>query len=72
MLIGELKDIGFTLREIRQVLVGQEDQHPCDELPLQLTQKLERIDKQVAALLRFKASLVGMQDACNARAGRSR
>lgn len=63
--IQQLKDIGFTLREVRQLLVGQENRHPCEGLPLQLSQKLQKIDKQVAVLLSFKASLVSMQSACN-------
>lgn len=63
--IQQLKDIGFTLREIRQMLIGEENRHPCADLPLQLMQKIERIDQQVAVLLSFKASLVDMQNACN-------
>jgi len=63
--IQQLKDIGFTLREIRQLLVVQEDRHPCAGLPLQLTQKIERIDRQIAVLMHFKAALLGMQGACN-------
>src|SRR5690348_8538603 len=54
--IQQLKNIGFTLREVRQLLVGQENRHPCEGLPLRLMQKLEKIDKQIAVLLSFKAS----------------
>lgn len=63
--IQQLKDIGFTLREIRELLVGEGNTHPCKDLPLQLTQKLEKIDEQVTVLLKFKAPLLGMQKACN-------
>jgi MerR family transcriptional regulator, copper efflux regulator len=69
--VQQLKDTGFTLREIRQLLVEQQNRHPCEGLPLQLAQKVEKIDKQVAALLNFKASLVGMQNACNGECGTS-
>ena len=67
--IRQLKDIGFTLREICRLLAGGENLHPCKDLPLQLTQKLEKIDDQVAVLLKFKASLLGMLDACNGKCG---
>jgi len=63
--IRQLKDIGFTLHEVRQLLVGQEDRHPCEGLPLQLAQKVEKIDEQIAALQNFRASLVAMKSACN-------
>jgi DNA-binding transcriptional MerR regulator len=69
--IRQLKDIGFTLQEIRRLLAGQENRHPCEGLPLQLAQKVEKIDQQVAVLLNFKASLVGMQNACNGECGTS-
>jgi MerR family transcriptional regulator, copper efflux regulator len=63
--IRQLKDIGFTLHEIRQLLAGQDDRHPCEGLPLQLAQKVDKIDGQIATLLNFKASLVAMKSACN-------
>jgi len=67
--IRQLKDIGFTLHEIRQLLAGQEDRHPCEGLPDQLAQKVDKIDEQVAVLLNFKASLVAMKSACNGACG---
>jgi len=63
--IQQLKDIGFTLREVRQMMAEQEDRHPCEGLPLQLAQKVEKIDGQIAVLQKFKASLVAMKSACN-------
>jgi len=63
--IRQLKDIGFTLHEVRRLLAGQEDRHPCEGLPVQLAQKVEKIDAQIAVLLNFKASLVAMKSACN-------
>lgn len=67
--IQQLKDIGFTLREIRQLLAGGGNHHPCRDLPLQLTQKIENIDEKIAALLDFKSSLIKMQRACNGACG---
>lgn len=62
--IQQLKNIGFTLREIHQLLVGKEGRHPCDGLSRQLTRKIEKIDAQLAALLHHKAALLAMQGAC--------
>jgi DNA-binding transcriptional MerR regulator len=69
--IGTLKDMGFTLREIHRLLAAAEGTHPCDGLPDQLARKLGRIDEQVATLLKFKASLLGMQAACDGGCGTS-
>jgi DNA-binding transcriptional MerR regulator len=63
--IQQLKAMGFTLREIRQLLGARDNSHPCAGLPVKLEQKLAEIDRQVAALLSFKASLTGMQAACD-------
>jgi hypothetical protein len=38
-------------------------------LPVRLTQKLEKIDSQVAQLLKFKVALLGMRQACNGECG---
>lgn len=62
--IQQLKDIGFTLREIRQLLTDEVNHHPCKNLPLQLTQKIENIDEKIAVLLEFKSLLLKMQRAC--------
>ena len=62
--IQRLKDVGFTLREIRNLLVGDDETHACHNLPDQLARKLLKIEEQVAVLLEFKASLVEMQRAC--------
>lgn len=63
--IQRLKDVGFTLREVRQLLVGDGKHHACEELPLQLPQKIEQIDRKVAVLMTYKASLLEVQRACN-------
>ena len=63
--IQRLKEVGFTLQEIQQLLVGDGKQHACEDLPQQLPRKIERIDRQVATLLAYKASLLQVQRACD-------
>lgn len=63
--IQRLKDVGFTLREIRQLLVQDEFKHQCTDLPKLLANKLATIDKQIAMLDRFKTSLLGVKSLCN-------
>ena len=59
-----LKDSGFTLREIQQLLLN-DGKHPvCRDLPEQLAGKILKIDEQLALLSKFKASLVQIQSAC--------
>ena len=56
-----LKDSGFTLREIQQLLLN-DGKHPvCRDLPEQLADKILKIDQQIALLSKFKASLVQIQ-----------
>lgn len=62
--IQQLKDIGFTLREVHQLLTVDNDKHPCKDLPFQLDQKLEKIDTQLAILQKFKSALMAMKSAC--------
>lgn len=62
--IKQLKDVGFTLREIHGLLSSEENLHPCDGLPRKIGKKIERIDAQIALLVGFKASLVEMRAAC--------
>ena len=64
-----LKDSGFTLREIQQLLLN-DGKHPvCRDLPEQLADKILKIDAQLALLLKFKASLVQIQRACSGACG---
>lgn len=67
--IRRLKEVGFTLREIRQLLADGGKSPVCKDLPAQVAQKLEQIDQKVAALLEFKDSLLAVQDACNGKCG---
>jgi DNA-binding transcriptional MerR regulator len=63
--IQRLKEVGFTLQEIGRLLSGDGNPHACEDLPVQLPQKIARIDRQVAVLLEYKASLLDVQRACN-------
>ena len=63
--IQRLKDTGFTLREIRALLVGDGVGPVCADLPSRLAAKMSTIDAQMAALATFKASLLAMQQACS-------
>ena len=64
--VQQLKDIGFTLREVHQLLVANENRNPCKDLPDQLKQKLEKIDRQLVTLLKFKSALIDMKNTCGA------
>jgi len=64
-----LKDVGFTLREIRTLLVGDGEVHACQDLPGLLERKLLKLNEQLAVLTRFKASLIEMQRACTGSCG---
>ena len=59
-----LKDSGFTLVEIQQILLNDGKQHVCRDLPERLANKLSRIDEQIALLIKFRASLLQIQSAC--------
>lgn len=62
--IQQLKTVGFTLREIRNLLLADENAHPCKELPHQLAEKIEHVSKQISVLVRVRSSLLEMQRAC--------
>lgn len=63
--IHRLKTCGFTLLEIRRLLVQHDDRPACDNLPAQLAEKIMKIDKKVAVLLEYKQSLLKIQQSCN-------
>jgi DNA-binding transcriptional MerR regulator len=63
--IQQLKVTGFTLREVRQLLVSGDTPHPCANLPQQLARKISAIDQQMATLAQFKSSLTSVLQACN-------
>lgn len=63
--IQQLKGVGFTLREVRLFLLGAESENACQNMPQQLNQKIETIDRQLAVLESFKALLVEMKAGCD-------
>lgn len=64
-----LKECGFTLLEIRQILAHDPGSHPCAELPDQLAEKIMRIDEKIAVLLEHKQALLQIQQSCNGACG---
>ena len=67
--VQRLKDVGFTLREVRGLLVAEGDAHACQDLPARLAGKILKIDAQMAALSGFKTSLLEMQALCTGGCG---
>ena len=63
--IHRLKECGFTLLEIRQLLVNDRGSHPCASLPDQLAEKIMKLDEKIALLLEYKQSLLQIQQSCN-------
>ena len=64
-----LKECGFTLLEIRQILTHDPGSHPCAELPEQLAEKIMRIDEKLAVLLEHKQALLQIQQSCTGACG---
>lgn len=62
--IQRLKTVGFTLREVRNLLAPVAGLHPCEELPRQLAEKIEKLSTQILVLGQARASLINMQSAC--------
>lgn len=60
-----LKECGFTLLEIRQILTRDPGSHPCADLPDQLAEKIMSIDEKIAILLEHKQALLQIQQSCN-------
>lgn len=69
--IHRLKACGFTLLEIRRLLIHGGGKHACDDLPAQLAEKIMRIDEKVTLLLKYKQSLLQIQESCNGACGTS-
>jgi DNA-binding transcriptional MerR regulator len=63
--IHRLKECGFTLMEIRQLLVNDGSSPVCGNLPAQLAEKISKIDEKMAVLLEYKQSLLKIQLLCN-------
>ena len=63
--IHRLKECGFTLLEIRRLLISGGSGHTCDDLPAQLATKISTLDEKLAILLEYKQSLQQIQRSCN-------
>lgn len=67
--IQRMKSIGFTLREIRQILTDDSRDGACRGLPDRMARRIAQIDQQVEMLLRFRRSLLEVQRACDGACG---
>lgn len=67
--IQHMKSIGFTLREIRQLLADDTRDSACRGLPERMARRIAQIDKQVETLLQFRRSLQDVQHACDGACG---
>ena len=63
--IRRLKECGFTLLEIKRLLINAGDSPTCDDLPAQLIRKIAKIDEKMTVLLEYKQSLLQIQRACD-------
>jgi DNA-binding transcriptional MerR regulator len=60
--IYRLKECGFTLLEIRRLLVNG---LTCEGLPVQLAEKISKLDEKLTVLMEYKQSLLQIQQSCN-------
>lgn len=65
--IGRLKQLGFALREIKELFASAALGSVCEGLPSRLRLKLQLIDAQMASLSSHRESLLEMQQGCNGR-----
>ncbi len=63
-LIRELKQIGFSLKEIGRFLDMWRDESTCDELSLLLKTKLSLVDEQIRNLQEVRSRLFNCITAC--------
>lgn len=66
--IAQLKDLGFTLTEIKDLfrLVASKTA-PCTDLPEQLDQKLDLLRKKIAVLEDYQKKLTAVRHACSSQ-----
>lgn len=63
--IGQLKDLGFTLAEMKDLFgVLETDASPCEGLPEQLDQKIELLRQKIALLEEYQDKLLKVRQAC--------
>ncbi len=63
--IHRLKGCGFTLLEIRRLLINGGSGHTCHDLPTQLTEKIAKLDEKMVVLREYRKSLLQIQRACS-------
>ena len=67
--IRRLKECGFTLLEIRRLLIPNGGNQTCKDLPAQLAEKIIKLDEKMAVLLEYKQSLLQIQRSCDGACG---
>ena len=67
--ISLLKQCGFTLREIKGLLLPDAQRNVCDALPGQLDTKLAALDARMAQLATYRAVLQKTREACYSGCG---
>lgn len=69
--VSRLKECGFTLPEIQRLLINDVANHPCENLPDQLAEKIFKLNEKMAVLMEYKQSLLQIQRSCNGACGTS-
>ena len=52
--IRRLKECGFTLLEIRRLLMPDDSNQACENLPAQLAEKIIKIDEKLTVFMEYK------------------
>lgn len=63
--IQQLKDVGFTLQDIANLLGGAGSAPSCAALPARLAQKVLQVESQMAQLKAQHQALLAVQRACD-------
>lgn len=70
--IQRAKELGFTLREIKELLSLRCSERPCDDVRERAEAKVAEIEEKVALLLRMKEVLRRLASSCCARSDKGR
>ena len=63
--IRKAKELGFTLKEIKELLeLRTASGRPCEDVQIRVQEKIDDIRQRIAALNRMKASLEKLNIAC--------
>lgn len=63
--IGQLKALGFTLAEMKDLFgMLETEASPCEGLPEQLDQKVELLRQKIALLEEYQNKLLAVRQAC--------